>query len=98
MSLEQAVDYAPSSEPETSLTATRADELDGPLKLLTPREREVAGLVSRGLTNRGIADELGIAPATAALHVEHIRGKLGFHSRAQIASWTAMGMPVSTAL
>jgi DNA-binding NarL/FixJ family response regulator len=57
--------------------------------LLTPREREVARQVARGLTNRGIADELGIAPATAALHVEHIRGKLGFHSRAEIAAWIA---------
>ena len=56
---------------------------------LTNREREVARLVSLGLTNRGIADALGIATATATLHVEHIRGKLGFHSRAQIATWIA---------
>jgi non-specific serine/threonine protein kinase len=41
------------------------------------------------LTNRRIADELGIATATATLHVEHIRGKLGFHTRAQIATWVS---------
>ena len=57
---------------------------------LTPREREVARLVALGLTNRGIAHELGIATATATLHVEHIRGKLGFHSRAQIATWVSL--------
>jgi DNA-binding NarL/FixJ family response regulator len=62
--------------------------------LLTPRELEVAGLVSRGLSNRGIGEALGIARATATLHVEHVRGKLGFHSRAQIAVWVALGMPL----
>ena len=81
MSLEQAIAHAPAiaspMAPSTELT------------LLTRREHEVARLVSLGLTNRGIADELGIATATATLHVEHIRGKLGFHSRAQIAAWIA---------
>jgi DNA-binding CsgD family transcriptional regulator len=55
--------------------------------LLTPREREVAALVARGHTSRQIAVELVIASGTAAIHVEHIREKLGFHSRAQIAAW-----------
>jgi predicted ATPase/DNA-binding CsgD family transcriptional regulator/Tfp pilus assembly protein PilF len=54
---------------------------------LTAREREVAVLVSRGFTNRQIAAHLVIAEGTARLHVEHIRDKLGFHSRAQIAAW-----------
>jgi len=54
---------------------------------LTARERQVAMMVARGLTNRQIAEELVIAMATATLHVEHIRGKLGFHSRAEIAGW-----------
>lgn len=82
MSLEQAIDHAPTGEPERSQPAPRAAKL-------TPREREVARLVSQGFSNRGIADALGIATATATLHVEHIRGKLGFHSRAQIATWIA---------
>jgi non-specific serine/threonine protein kinase len=83
MSLEQAVEHAHSSDASVSFASTPA------LQLLTPREREVATLVSLGLTNRGIAAELGIASATATLHVEHIRGKLGFHSRSQIATWIA---------
>ncbi|HEV7216112.1 MAG TPA: tetratricopeptide repeat protein, partial [Chloroflexota bacterium] len=54
---------------------------------LTPRELEVAALVARGYTSRQIARTLVIAEGTASLHVEHIRGKLGFHSRAKIATW-----------
>src|SRR5690348_720943 len=54
---------------------------------LTRREREVAALVAEGLTNREIAARLFISERTAESHVEQIRGKLGFHSRAQIATW-----------
>ncbi|MFI0349124.1 LuxR C-terminal-related transcriptional regulator [Actinomadura sp. 9N407] len=54
---------------------------------LTAREREIALLVARGLSNRGIADELVISPATVARHVTNILSKLGFGSRAQVAAW-----------
>jgi pimeloyl-ACP methyl ester carboxylesterase/DNA-binding CsgD family transcriptional regulator len=55
---------------------------------LTKREREVAAMVSLGLTNRQIAEELVLSPATAERHVANILNKLGFHSRAQIAAWS----------
>jgi predicted ATPase/DNA-binding CsgD family transcriptional regulator len=55
--------------------------------LLTAREREIAGLIARGLTNRGIAEELVISSATVARHVANILAKLGFSSRSQIAVW-----------
>ena len=55
---------------------------------LTPREREVAMLVARGLTNRQIAARLVIAERTVDKHVGNILGKLGFASRAQVAAWT----------
>ncbi len=54
---------------------------------LTRREREVAELVKEGLTNREIAERLVISERTAEGHVEQIRGKLGFRSRAQVAAW-----------
>jgi DNA-binding NarL/FixJ family response regulator len=54
---------------------------------LTPREREVALLVARGLTNRQIGEELVISVATAERHVVNIFNKLGFHSRSQVAAW-----------
>ena len=54
---------------------------------LTPRQREVADLVSQGCTNREIATRLGIDERSAEGHVERIRLRLGFRSRAQIAAW-----------
>jgi pimeloyl-ACP methyl ester carboxylesterase len=54
---------------------------------LTARQLEVAGLVSRGLTNREIATRLGIDERSAEGHVERIRQRLGFRSRAQVAAW-----------
>jgi DNA-binding NarL/FixJ family response regulator len=54
---------------------------------LTTRERQVAELVRRGLTNRQIGEALVITEGTAALHVKNALSKLGFASRAQLASW-----------
>lgn len=56
---------------------------------LTRRELEVARLVAEGLTNRDIARRLFVSERTAEGHVEQIRNKLGFRSRAQIAAWSA---------
>jgi DNA-binding CsgD family transcriptional regulator/sugar lactone lactonase YvrE len=63
--------------------------MTGGMSALTRREREVAELVARGLTNREIAARLFISERTAESHVEQIRGKLGFHTRTQIAAWVA---------
>ena len=54
---------------------------------LTPREQEIAALLARGLSNRAVADELVIAPATVARHVANIFAKLDVSSRAQVAAW-----------
>ena len=63
---------------------------------LTRREREIAELVGRGLTNRQIADVLHVAERTAENHVQHILTKLGFHNRSQIAAWAARTTPAGT--
>jgi len=68
------------------LPAARAAAVRSP-KALTPREREVAVLVSRGLTNREIAERLVIGERTVESHVERIMDKLSRHSRAEIAAW-----------
>ncbi len=57
--------------------------------LLTAREREIAALIAEGLSNKDIGSRLTISERTAEGHVERIRAKLGFHSRAQIAAWHA---------
>jgi DNA-binding CsgD family transcriptional regulator/sugar lactone lactonase YvrE len=54
---------------------------------LTTRELEVAALVAEGLTNKEIAGRLFLSERTAEGHVEHIRDKLSFSNRSQIASW-----------
>jgi predicted ATPase/DNA-binding CsgD family transcriptional regulator len=56
---------------------------------LSRREREVAGLVAEGLTDREIARRLFISERTAEGHVQQIRNKLGFDNRSQIAAWVA---------
>ncbi len=56
---------------------------------LSPREREVLSLVARGYTNREIAEELVISPATARNHVSHILEKLGMGRRSEAAAFAA---------
>jgi DNA-binding CsgD family transcriptional regulator/sugar lactone lactonase YvrE len=60
---------------------------------LSRREHEVASLVAEGLTSREIGKRLSIAERTAEGHVEQIRAKLGFHSRAEIAAWFVRSGP-----
>ena len=60
---------------------------------LTAREYQVAALIARGLSNRAIADELFIAPATVARHVANIFAKLGCSARTQVAAWVAEREP-----
>ncbi|SDH36835.1 non-specific serine/threonine protein kinase [Lentzea fradiae] len=65
-------------------------ERPGPVPDLTPltrREQQVADLIATGLSNKEIAAKLVIARRTAEGHVERILQKLGFSSRAQIATW-----------
>jgi non-specific serine/threonine protein kinase len=90
MSIEEATEYAFSQEgiptaPESTLADTSTD---APLTdRLTRREREVAELVARGLTNRQIASELHLSERTIENHVSNILRKLALASRAQVATW-----------
>jgi predicted ATPase/DNA-binding CsgD family transcriptional regulator len=85
-----AADRAPGGSAGQDGPAADAGPPDtGAAGALTAREREIAALIARGLSNRGIAGELVISPATAARHVANILAKLGFSSRAQVAAWAA---------
>lgn len=54
---------------------------------LAPRELEVLRLIAHGLTNRAIAEELGISPNTVKNHVGNILEKLHLHSRTEAAMY-----------
>jgi predicted ATPase/DNA-binding CsgD family transcriptional regulator len=56
---------------------------------LTARQYEVAELVARGLTNKQIAQRLGISRFTAETHVRNILERLDATSRSEIATWVA---------
>jgi predicted ATPase/DNA-binding CsgD family transcriptional regulator len=69
---------------------TRVHRTSSPL---TRREHEIVVLIAQGLSNREIAGELVISPATAARHVANILAKLGFTKRTQVASWATRHEP-----
>jgi non-specific serine/threonine protein kinase len=88
LSLEQAVAEALEGSATAAPPPAAAPPAPGAGRFgLTPRERDVAALVARGLTNRRIAAALVISERTAMKHVEHILDKLGFASRVQVAAW-----------
>jgi two-component system, NarL family, response regulator LiaR len=58
---------------------------EAPPDRLTARERQVLGLIGRGLSNKLIARELGISEKTVKTHVGHVLAKLGVTDRTQAA-------------
>jgi DNA-binding CsgD family transcriptional regulator len=54
---------------------------------LTRREREIAELISAGLTNRAIADQLVLSERTIEGHVRSALGKLRLTNRTELAAW-----------
>jgi DNA-binding CsgD family transcriptional regulator len=88
MTLKEAVEYALSEDqlaPPTSRATEQPSVSERPATL-TSREREIAVLITRGLTNRQVSEELVISERTVANHVANILKKLGLHSREQVAA------------
>ncbi|HEX6488989.1 MAG TPA: LuxR C-terminal-related transcriptional regulator [Candidatus Dormibacteraeota bacterium] len=57
--------------------------------LLSRRELQVVALITEGLTNKLIARRLFVSQRTVDSHVEHIKAKLGVHTRASVAAWAS---------
>ena len=92
---EQAIEYALLAEGPV-LRSPVIRRSGGGSAALTPREEEVAVLVSHGLTNRQIASELSISEHTVATHITKILKKLGLSSRSRLSAWVAeRGLPLS---
>ena len=77
----------PTLAPEAAAVLMRAVATPDVLgKDLTPRERQVLGLVAEGLNNGEIADRLVISLSTAKRHVSSAITKLGASSRTEAAT------------
>jgi non-specific serine/threonine protein kinase len=88
LSVVEAVEYGLTVE-QPSLGDPMAPRNSG--NQLTPREREVVGLVARGMSNREIAEALIVTERTVEAHVSKALGKLGLNSRTQVAILVARG-------
>jgi len=64
--------------------------------VLTPAEWKVAEQVRHGMTNRRIAERMGVSLDAVKFHVGNALGKLGFSSREQLRRWD--GVAKGTAL
>ncbi len=58
-----------------------------PNEPLSERETEVLHLLARGLTNKGVAQELFVSVRTVEAHIRNIFAKLGVRSRTEAALW-----------
>ncbi|WP_170183715.1 ATP-binding protein [Pseudonocardia hydrocarbonoxydans] len=74
---------APLAERARRLLGRPAAAPAGPV--LTPREREVAELVTDGLSNAAIAERLVVSVRTVTSHLDHVYTKLGIGSRTELA-------------
>jgi NarL family two-component system response regulator LiaR len=74
----------PTLGPEAAQALTRQTTGAAPLGHdLSPREREVLGLMTRGVSNRAIAERLVVSGSTADFHVSNIVTKLGVTNRTE---------------
>jgi non-specific serine/threonine protein kinase len=85
LATEELLQYAQGADPPKAAGGRDLDTAPA----LTRREREVAGLIAEGLSNKEIAARLVTSRRTAESHVENILRKLGFTSRTQVAAWVA---------
>lgn len=63
----------------------KADQKSTRLANLTPREKEILGLLAHGFSNRQIAENLYVSEHTVRTHVQNLRSKLNVRSKFQAA-------------
>jgi DNA-binding NarL/FixJ family response regulator len=55
------------------------------MNILTPREKEIVALITKGLSNKHICQQLKIAEGTVKIHLHNIYTKLGVSNRTTLA-------------
>ncbi|KGM00533.1 response regulator [Cellulomonas sp. NS3] len=73
---------------ERTVTRRRAGHED-PTENLTPSELKVLDLIGEGMSNREIAERLGVAEKTVKNHITSLLAKMGLQRRTQVAAWVA---------
>lgn len=73
---------------ERTVTRRKAGHED-PTENLTPSELRVLDLIGDGLSNREIAERLGVAEKTVKNHITSLLAKMGLQRRTQVAAWVA---------
>jgi DNA-binding NarL/FixJ family response regulator len=81
--LERVADGGAVIDPTLVSELVSSRVVDDPLEALTPREREVLGLMAEGRSNAGIARRLWVTDGTVEKHVQSILGKLGLRATDQ---------------
>jgi DNA-binding NarL/FixJ family response regulator len=88
LDLAAAVKRVASGETLLDPALTRAPSLPGERpQALTPRELEVLQLICDGLSNRQIADRLGVSVNTVAVHRANVMNTLGVHKTAELVMY-----------
>jgi PAS domain S-box-containing protein len=65
-----------------------------PPRVLSPREREILGLLARGLTGEQIAERLVLSPETVRTHIRNAREKLGASTRVEAVTMALLGREI----
>jgi two-component system, LuxR family, response regulator FixJ len=78
------VQKALARDQETRTSLQKHDQIRQRLESLTPREREVLELMTKGQQNKVMAAELGLSQRTVEIHRAHLMEKMGVSSVAQL--------------
>lgn len=78
--IKKTIEGQPISSP---FLVTPEQKKPSPLATLTPREREILRLLSEAMSNKEIAQAMGLSPETVKSHLQRIYAKLGVSTRAE---------------